>query len=128
MRSYLLQPAPPVPRTSRVLAFALVLATTMATATATAATASAAAPAPPTPKPARPPVQTVGVLAQLTGPDGCLVDRSARAHGCQPVRALQGPAPFLGSEAVAISPDGRNVYIASSRSNASASFRCRHGA
>jgi DNA-binding beta-propeller fold protein YncE len=39
------------------------------------------------------------------------------------VRALKGPAPFLGSEAVAMSPRGRNVYVASSRSNAIAIFR-----
>jgi DNA-binding beta-propeller fold protein YncE len=39
------------------------------------------------------------------------------------VRALRGPAPFLGSGAVAISRDGRNVYVASSRSDAIAVFR-----
>jgi DNA-binding beta-propeller fold protein YncE len=38
------------------------------------------------------------------------------------VRALRGPAPFLGSHAVAASPDGRNIYVASSRSNAIAVF------
>lgn len=42
--------------------------------------------------------------------------------GCRRVRALSGPAPFLGSHAIAISPDGRNVYVASSRSNAIAVF------
>lgn len=39
------------------------------------------------------------------------------------MRALRGPAPFLGSNAVAISPDGRNVYVASSNSDAIAVFR-----
>ena len=38
------------------------------------------------------------------------------------MRALRGAAPFLGSEAVAISPDGKNVYVASSNSDAIAVF------
>lgn len=38
------------------------------------------------------------------------------------MRALRGPGPFLGSRAVAISPDGRNVYVASSGSDAIAVF------
>ena len=42
--------------------------------------------------------------------------------GLHRVRALGGPAPFVGSNAVAISPDGSNVYVASSRSNAIAIF------
>lgn len=75
------------------------------------------------PKPSRPPVTTLGTLVQLSGSSGCLVDRSAARAGCKSVRALHGPAPFLGSEAVAISPDGRNVYVASSRSNAIAVFK-----
>jgi hypothetical protein len=75
----------------------------------------------PTPKPSRPPVTTLGTLAQLPGASGCLVDRSVPRAGCRSVRALRGPAPFLGSEAIAISPDGRNVYVASSASNAIAS-------
>jgi fibronectin-binding autotransporter adhesin len=76
----------------------------------------------PAPKPGRPPVTTLGTLVQLSGSNGCLVDRTAPHAGCKPVRALRGPAPFLGSEAVAISPDGRNVYVASSLSNAIAVF------
>ena len=47
--------------------------------------------------------------------------RSPRA-AARRVRALRGPAPFLGSHAIAISPDGRNVYVASSKSNAIAIF------
>ncbi|HUB35614.1 MAG TPA: beta-propeller fold lactonase family protein [Solirubrobacteraceae bacterium] len=72
--------------------------------------------------PARARETAVGSLAQLRGASGCLVDRSQAAGGCRRVRALQGPAPFLGSNALAISPDGRNVYVASSRSNAIAVF------
>jgi len=60
---------------------------------------------------------------QLSGTSGCLVDRSKPVAGCKPVRALAGPAPFLGSDAIAISPDGKNVYVASSSSNAIAVFR-----
>ncbi len=64
----------------------------------------------------------LGSLAQLSGPSGCLVDRSTPRAGCARVRALRGAAPFLGSHAIAVSPDGRNVYVASSRSNAVAIF------
>jgi DNA-binding beta-propeller fold protein YncE len=60
---------------------------------------------------------------QWSGSSGCLVDRSEPQAGCKSVRALGGPAPFLGSEAIAISPDGKNVYIASSRSDAIAVFK-----
>lgn len=73
--------------------------------------------------PAAPSVTALGTLAQLSGGKGCLVDRSEPRRGCKPVRALDGPAPFLGSNAVAISPDGRNVYVAASRSDAIAVFR-----
>jgi DNA-binding beta-propeller fold protein YncE len=73
---------------------------------------------------ARSPLTAIGTLAQLQGAGGCLVDRSKpNRAGCTRVRALNGPAPFLGSEAIAISPDGRNVYVAASRSNAIAVFR-----
>lgn len=72
--------------------------------------------------PNRQPVTALGSLTQLSGPSGCLVDRSKPRAGCKRVRALGGPAPFLGSHAIAISPDGRNVYVASSRGNAIAIF------
>lgn len=72
----------------------------------------------PTPQRSRPPVVPRGTLIQLPGSSGCLADRSTHRRGCTLVRALQGPAPFLGSHAVAISADGRSVYVASSRSNA----------
>lgn len=71
----------------------------------------------------RPAVVALGSLVQLPGSAGCVVDRSTPARGCASVRALRGPAPFLGSQAVAISPDGSNVYVASSASNAIAVFR-----
>ena len=64
-----------------------------------------------------------GVLSQLHGRSGCLVDRARPRGGCALVRALAGPAPFLGSHAIAVSPDGKNVYVAAARSNAIAIFR-----
>jgi DNA-binding beta-propeller fold protein YncE len=85
-------------------------------------TLPAGALAAPTPQPSRQPVTALGSLVQLAGPSGCLVDRSKPGGGCSRARALRGPAPFLGSHAIAVSPDGRNVYVASSRSNAIAVF------
>ncbi len=68
--------------------------------------------------------ERAGTLAQLPGGSGCLVDRSARGKGgCGVARALKGPGPFMGSRAIALSPDGRSVYVASSRSDAIAIFR-----
>jgi DNA-binding beta-propeller fold protein YncE len=64
-----------------------------------------------------------GTLKQLRGARGCLVDSSVPAHGCGTARALAGAGPFMGSRAVAVSPDGRNVYVAASRANAVAVFR-----
>ncbi len=63
-----------------------------------------------------------GTLTQLAGKRGCLVDRSSKAGTCGRARALNGPGPFMGSRAIAISPDGRHVYVASSRSDAVAIF------
>jgi DNA-binding beta-propeller fold protein YncE len=85
-------------------------------------TSPAAAFAAPTPQRNRQPVSALGSLAQLSGPSGCLVDRAKPSGGCTRVRALHGPGPLLGANALAISPDGRNVYVASSRSNAIAVF------
>jgi DNA-binding beta-propeller fold protein YncE len=70
----------------------------------------------------RQPVSALGSVVQLPGSSGCLVDRSWAGGRCSRVRALRGPAPFLGSQALAISPDGRDVYVASSRSHAIAVF------
>ena len=39
------------------------------------------------------------------------------------MRALRGPAPFLGSNALAISPGARNLYVASSKSNTIVIFK-----
>lgn len=64
-----------------------------------------------------------GKLTQLRGSAGCLVDRSAPTRGCGTARALEGPGPFMGSRAIGVSPDGKNVYVASSRSDAIAIFR-----
>jgi DNA-binding beta-propeller fold protein YncE len=64
-----------------------------------------------------------GALVQLPGPSGCLVDRSKPAGPCGKARALKGPGPFMGSRAIAVSPDGKNVYVASSSSDAIAIFR-----
>ncbi len=64
-----------------------------------------------------------GTLTQLHGARGCLTDRSARVRGCGTARALKGPGPFMGSRAIALSPNGRNAYVASLRSDAIAIFR-----
>ncbi|UGS34232.1 beta-propeller fold lactonase family protein [Capillimicrobium parvum] len=69
------------------------------------------------------PASASGALRQLSGPAGCLVDRSMPAGQCTAVRALRGPGPFEGSNAVAVSPDGRYVYVAAARSNAVAILR-----
>ena len=64
-----------------------------------------------------------GTLTQLSGARGCLVDRSSKPSlGCGSARALKEPGPFMGSRAIAVSPDGRNVYVASSGSDAIAIF------
>jgi DNA-binding beta-propeller fold protein YncE len=64
-----------------------------------------------------------GALTQLPKSAGCLVDRSAPSGDCGSARALKGPGVGFGSRAIAVSPDGRNVYVASSKSNAIAIFR-----
>ncbi|HEY2335714.1 MAG TPA: beta-propeller fold lactonase family protein [Solirubrobacterales bacterium] len=64
-----------------------------------------------------------GTLTQLPGARGCLVDRSKPSGGCGRARALEGPGPFMGSRAIALSPDGKNVYVASSQSDAIAIFK-----
>lgn len=63
-----------------------------------------------------------GGLIQLSGKAGCLTDKSVHGTSCGKVRALKGPGPFMGSNAIAISKDGRFVYAASSKSNAIAVF------
>jgi len=81
--------------------------------------AALATPVAPGPQKAKAP----GTLTQLSGPRGCLVDRSARKpSSCGTARALKGPGPFMGSQAIALSPNGKNVYVASSTSDAIAIF------
>ncbi|MGK2932065.1 MAG: lactonase family protein [Solirubrobacterales bacterium] len=63
-----------------------------------------------------------GSLVQMPGKRGCLVQRSKFRSSCASARAIRGPGPFMGSRAIEISPDGRNVYVASSGSNAIAIF------
>jgi DNA-binding beta-propeller fold protein YncE len=63
-----------------------------------------------------------GTLTQLPGKQGCLVDASKPAGSCGKARALKGPGPFMGSRAIAVSPDGKNIYVASSSSDAIAIF------
>jgi len=73
------------------------------------------------PKSSRP-IEENGRLIQLAGERGCVVDRSVGPGGCGTARALAGPGPFMGSRAIAVSGDGQNVYVASSRSDAIAIF------
>ena len=68
--------------------------------------------------------QPVGSLQQLDGAAGCVVDKSVkRKNGCAPVRALKSPGPFMGSRAIQLSPNGKHVYVASSKSDAVAVFQ-----
>jgi len=64
-----------------------------------------------------------GSLTQLPRAAGCLVDRSAPSGPCGTARALKGAGVGFGSRAIAVSPDGRNVYVAASKSDAIAIFR-----
>jgi DNA-binding beta-propeller fold protein YncE len=63
-----------------------------------------------------------GSILQLPGKAGCLTDSSTPKTGCESVRALQTPGPFLGSRAIGISPDGKNIYVASFKSDSIAIF------
>jgi DNA-binding beta-propeller fold protein YncE len=71
----------------------------------------------------QPPVETsAGSLEQLPGRLGCLAQGRASVKLCGRARALKGAGPFMGSRAIAISPDGRNVYVAAGGSDAIAVF------
>lgn len=61
---------------------------------------------------------TIGTLQQLASPGGCTTDTSTPVAGCATARGLDGVAPFFGSHAVALSPDGKNLYAASFDSEA----------
>lgn len=90
---------------------------------ALAFSASAAAAAPPVAKVQDKQAAERGTLVQLPGSSGCLVDRSKPSGSCGKARALEGPGPFMGSRAIVVSPDDKNVYVASSTSDAIAVFR-----
>lgn len=64
-----------------------------------------------------------GALTQLPGAKGCVAGGSKPAKGCGRARALRGPGAYVGSRALAVSPDGRNLYVASSVSDAITVFR-----
>jgi DNA-binding beta-propeller fold protein YncE len=71
----------------------------------------------------QPPVETSeGALEQLPGRLGCLAEGKASVKLCGKGRALRGAGPGVGSRAIAISPDGRNVYVAASGADAIAVF------
>jgi DNA-binding beta-propeller fold protein YncE len=75
------------------------------------------------PKTALPPRETnIGSLTQLPGRLGCLSDGKGAKAACGKARALKGPGPGVGSRAIAVSPDGRNVYVAASASDSIAVF------
>jgi DNA-binding beta-propeller fold protein YncE len=75
------------------------------------------------PKKPQPPRETVtGSLTQLPGRLGCLADGKGAKAVCGQARALKGPGPGVGSRAIAVSPDGRNVYVAASGSDSIAVF------
>ncbi len=93
------------------------LGATLLAALALSALAGVASAAPVASKGSKP-----GALTQLKGPQGCLVDRGSKAGTCGRARALDGPGPFMGSRAIALSPNGAHVYVASSNSNAIAIF------
>jgi DNA-binding beta-propeller fold protein YncE len=72
---------------------------------------------------AQPPVATPGgSLEQLPGRLGCLSSGKAAQKTCGQARALKGAGPGVGSRAIAISPDGRNVYVAASGADAISVF------
>jgi DNA-binding beta-propeller fold protein YncE len=72
---------------------------------------------------AQPPAETTtGSLEQLPGRLGCLSSGKAAKKACGQARALKGAGPGVGSRAIAVSPDGRNVYVAASGSDSIAVF------
>ncbi|HXF32814.1 MAG TPA: hypothetical protein VN522_14980 [Solirubrobacterales bacterium] len=74
------------------------------------------------PKPLPPAETNTGALEQLPGRLGCLSSGKAAKKTCGQGRALKGAGPGVGSRAIAISPDGRNVYVAASGADAIAVF------
>src|ERR1700742_2278687 len=71
----------------------------------------------------QPPVGTSeGSIEKLPGRLGCVAQGTAALQLCARARALKDPGVGFGSRAIAISPDGRNVYVASSKSDSIAIF------
>jgi DNA-binding beta-propeller fold protein YncE len=73
-------------------------------------------------RPAAPIPTKTGSLTQLPGRLGCLSDGKGAKAVCGKARALKGPGPGVGSRAIAVSPDGRNVYVAAAASDSIAVF------
>jgi DNA-binding beta-propeller fold protein YncE len=74
------------------------------------------------PNPLPPAETSVGALEQLPGRLGCISSGKAAKKACGQGRALKGAGPGVGSRAIAVSPDGRNVYVAASGADAIAVF------
>ncbi len=115
----------PNPMRTRQLSFAVLIAIIAALVLAAGASAKPTKPAKESgsTEHVQPPVETSeGALEQLPGRLGCLSSGKAANKLCGKARALKGAGPFAGSRAIAISPDGRNVYVASAGSDAIAVF------
>ena len=105
----------PLPARLRRAIFSLAVIAAASVAAPAAASAS--------PQGVAKPSLSEGSLVQLPGKRGCLIPRSKYRSSCGTARAIKGPGPFMGSRAIQISPDGRNVYVASSGSDAIAVFQ-----
>lgn len=69
------------------------------------------------------PKSQTGVLTQLSGKNGCLVNGGTKKRsGCGSARALDGPGAFMGSRALVVSPDGRHLYVTATKSDSIAIF------
>jgi DNA-binding beta-propeller fold protein YncE len=98
-----------------VLCMALLLPALAAAAEGESEPGSHRHPQPPAPTPH-------GTLVQLPGAKGCIVAAGKKGGTCGRARALAGPGVGFGSHAIAISPDGRSVYVAASKSDSIAVF------
>ncbi len=93
-------------------------ATTALILAATPATQAQSTPGSPATEAAATSKSNEGRLRQLPAKTGCVADRSRKSKRCTKVRALKTPGPIKGSRAIAVSPDGKHVYVASQASNA----------
>src|ERR1700760_1482341 len=115
----------PNPMRARQLSFAVLIAIVAGLVLAAGAAAKPANPGKESgsTEHVQPPAETSeGALEQLPGRLGCLSSGKASKKACGKARALKGAGPGVGSRAIAISPDGRNVYVAASGANAIAVF------